>query len=62
MYLLKLMIIIAKSAIKTTLNMYMTDILIAVFVVVEIVTCSLVLWETFTGKSIVDVIAGWFEK
>lgn len=62
MYLLKLMIIIAKNAIKTTLNMYMTDILIAVFVVVEIVTCSLVLWETFTGKNIVDVIAGWFEK
>ncbi|MBR6823089.1 MAG: hypothetical protein IKM87_08050 [Clostridia bacterium] len=62
MYLLKLMIIIAKSAIKTTLNMYMPDILIAVFVVVEIATCSLVLWETFTGKNIVDVIAGWFEK
>ena len=62
MYLPKLMIIIAKSAIKTTLNMYMTDILIAVFAVVEIVTCSLVLWETFTGKNIVDVIAGWFEK
>ena len=62
MYLLKLTIIIAKSAIKTTLNMYMTDILIAVFVVVEIVTCSLVIWETFTGKNIVDVIAGWFEK
>lgn len=60
--MLKLMIIIVKSAIKTTLNMYMTDILIAVFVVVEIVTCSLVLWETFTGKNIVDVIAGWFEK
>lgn len=62
MYLLKLMIIIAKSAIKTTLNMYMTDILIAVFAVVEIVNCSLILWETFTGKNIVDVIAGWFEK
>lgn len=56
------MIIIAKSAIKTTLNMYMTDILIAVFVVVEIVNCSLILWETITGKNIVDVIAGWFEK
>lgn len=62
MYLLKLMIIITKSAIKTTLNMYMTDILIAVFVVVEIVNCSLILWETFTGKNIVDAIAGWFEK
>lgn len=54
--------LIVKCAVKTILSMYARDILIIAFAVIEIVNCSLVLWETFTGKSIVDVIAGWFGK
>lgn len=47
--------IIIKNLIKTTLNLYGKDILIAIFVTVELITCSIVLWETISGKNLVDV-------
>ncbi|MCR5591369.1 MAG: hypothetical protein K6F73_07510 [Lachnospiraceae bacterium] len=52
----KLTIILIKNAIKVTLDLYAREILIYGFITVEIITISIVLWETFTGKSIVDVI------
>lgn len=48
--------IIIKNLIKTTLNLYGKDILIAIFVTVELITCSIVLWETISGKNLVDVV------
>lgn len=32
------------------------EILITVFVVIEVTTCAIVIWETISNKSIVDVI------
>lgn len=54
--MVRLSILIAKSAIKTIEKMYGTQIIIAVFMIVELVTDVIVLWETFTGKNLVDVI------
>lgn len=48
--------IIIKNLIKTTLNLYGKDIMIAIFVTVELITCSIVLWETISGKNLVDVV------
>lgn len=48
--------IIIKNLIKTTLNMYGTDIIIAMFIAVELITCTIVFWETITGKNIIDVM------
>ena len=48
--------IIIKNLIKTTLNLYGKDILIAIFIAVELITCSIVLWETISGKNLVDVV------
>ena len=36
--------------------MYGTQIIIAAFMIVELATDVIVLWETFTGKNLVDVI------
>lgn len=52
----KFTVIIIKNLIKTTLNLYGKDILIAIFVTVELITCSIVLWETISGKNLVDVV------
>lgn len=54
--MVRLSILIAKSAIKTIEKMYGIQIIIALFCIVELVTVVLVLWETFTGKNLVDVI------
>ena len=48
--------IIIKNLIKTTLNLYGKDIMIAIFVIVELTTCAIVLWETISGKNLVDVV------
>lgn len=48
--------IIIKNLIKTMLNMYGTDIIIAMFIAVELITCTIVFWETITGKNIIDVM------
>ena len=54
--MVRLSILIAKSAIKTIEKMYGIQIIIALLCIVELVTVALVLWETFTGKNLVDVI------
>lgn len=54
--MVRLSILIAKSAIKTIEKMYGTQIIIAAFMIVELATVVIVLWETFTGKNLVDVI------
>lgn len=38
------------------LKNHYTDIIIVMFYLVEIITVSIVLWETISNKSIVDVI------
>lgn len=48
--------IIIKNLIKTTLNMYGIEIIIAMFIAVELITCTIVFWETITGKNIIDVM------
>lgn len=48
--------IIIKNLIKTTLNMYGINIIIAMFIAVELITCTIVFWETITGKNIIDVM------
>ena len=58
----KLTITIIKSTIKTIEQMYGVWIIIALFCIVELATAILVLWETFTGKSIVDVLWDIFTK
>ncbi len=58
----KLMIVLIKNTIKVTLEMYGVDIIIAIFAIVELATCTIVMWETITGKNLVDVIFGWFGK
>lgn len=52
----KLTIIIIKSTLKTIEQMYGVWIIITLFCIVELVTLVIVLWETFTGKNLVDVI------
>lgn len=54
--MVRLSILIAKSAIKTIEKMYGIQIIIALLCIVELATVVLVLWETFTGKNLVDVI------
>lgn len=54
--MVRLSILIAKSAIKTIEKMYGTQIIIVAFMIVELATAVIVLWETFTGKNLVDVI------
>lgn len=39
-----------------------TNIVIAAFYIMEIPTCAIVIWETFTGKSIIDVVYDFFTK
>ena len=58
----KLTITIIKNTIKTIGQMYGIQIIIALFCIVGLVTMVLVLWETFTGKSIVDVLWDIFVK
>lgn len=52
----KLTIIIIKSTLKTIEQMYGVWIIITLFCIVELATLVIVLWETFTGKNLVDVI------
>ena len=54
--MVRLSILIAKSAIKTIEKMYGIQIIIAAFMIMELATVVIVLWETFTGKNLVDVI------
>ena len=44
------------TMLKVLAEMYSREIIICVFILVEIPTCIIALWEAFTGKSIVDVI------
>lgn len=60
--MVRLSILIAKSVIKTIEQMYGIQIIIALFCIVELATVVLVLWETFTGKNIVDVLWDIFTK
>lgn len=53
----KLILLIIKNLIKTFLEMYFREIVIYGFIIVETITNLIVLWETFTGKNLVDVIA-----
>lgn len=48
--------IIIKNLIKTTLNMYGIDIIIAMFIAVELTTCAIVIWQTISGKNLVDAV------
>ena len=54
--LVRLMLVLIKNVIKVTLDMYGKWIIIAAFATIGIITDIIVLWETFSGKSIVDVI------
>ena len=54
--------IIIKNLIKTTLNMYGIEIIIAMFIAVELITCTIVFWETITGKNIIDVMRDYIFK
>ena len=38
------------------------DIIIVVFVIVELIVNAIVLWETFTNKSLIDVIWRKFDE
>lgn len=59
---MRLTFIIIKNTIKVIEEMYGIDILIALFIIVELVTVTIVLWETFTGKNLVDVLWDIFTK
>lgn len=48
--------IIIKNLIKTTLNMYGLNIMIAIFVTVELTTCTIVIWQTISGKNLIDAV------
>ncbi len=48
--------IIIKNLIKTTLNMYGIEIIITMFIVVELTTCAIVIWQTISGKNLVDAV------
>ena len=45
-----------KELLKAIYHAYGFYILVGGFYLVEITTCAIVLWETFTGKSIIDKI------
>lgn len=38
------------------------NLIVVMMYLIEIPTCIIVMWETFTNKSIVDVIWDFFEK
>ena len=47
---------------KDFLKENFSNLIIVIMYLIEIPTCAIVLWETFTNKSIVDVIWNFFER